>query len=155
MRPFHDVATDYCAGMECPEQRANFAEWLPRILAELLHAALHLPHDGIADAGAEDFKRPDRRKLEATLPLLPLQYYREIFNPLEIESTSDPVTGDLYDDLADIYCDLSEGLFIHQNVSSKEAERYWGQSFWYHWGEHLTGALRALYWSHREGSLGI
>ena len=56
------------------------------------------------------------------------------------------VNGELHDDVVDIYKDLKEGLFVHENSSPAEAERYWRQSFRYHWGEHATGALRALYW---------
>jgi hypothetical protein len=58
--------------------------------------------------------------------------------------------GDLNDDVADIYRDLAEGLFIAHYVSWNEAERYWRHSFRYHWGAHATSALRALYWSQRN-----
>ena len=71
--------------------------------------------------------------------------YREVFDALDLEASDEPVIGDLYDDLADIYSDLAEGLFIYRHVSPTEAERYWRQSFRYHWGEHATGALRAFY----------
>ena len=150
MRPFHDIAADYCSWVERSAERPNLAEWLPRILAELLHAAFSLPDDGLADAGAEDFQKRDYQQIRAELPSLPLQYYREVFDSLDLESAAEPVVGDLYDDLADIYGDLSEGLFIHQHGSPTEAERYWSQSFRYHWGEHATGALRALYCAHRN-----
>lgn len=150
MRAFHDIASDYCAWAERSIEHPNLIEWLPRILAELLHAAFSLRDDGLADAHAEGFQRPDYQQIRAALPPLPFQYYREVYNAFDWKASDEPVEGELHDDLADIYRDLSEGLYIHRHVSPAEAERYWGQSFRYHWGEHATGALRALYCAHRD-----
>lgn len=150
MRSLNEIASDFCSWVERPTEHPNAAEWLPRILAELIHAALCLPDDGLADAGAEGFERADYKQVRAALPPLPFQYYREVFDALDLQATDEPVTGDLYDDLADIYRDLFEGLFIYRHVSPAEAERFWSQSFRYHWGEHATRALRALYCAHQQ-----
>ena len=117
------------------------------ILSELVHAAFSLPRDGLADAGAEDYQPRDYQQVRLALPPLPFQYYREVFDALDLESAEEVCVGDLYDDLADIYHDLSEGLFVYHHVSPAEAKRYWSQSFGYHWGEHATSALRAFYCS--------
>lgn len=150
MRSIHDIAADYCSWVERSAEHPNLAQWLPRILAELIHAAFSLPDDGLADAVAEDFQRRDYQQIRAELPSLPFQYYGEVLEPLDLEAADETGFGDLYDDLADIYGDLSEGLFIHRHGSPTEAERYWSQSFRFHWGKHATGALRALYCARRH-----
>jgi hypothetical protein len=116
----------------------------------LVHAAFSVPRDGGADAGADDYQPRDYKEVCAALPSLPFQYYREVFDALDLESDEDAVVGDLYDDVADIYRDLAEGLFVYHQQSPAEAERFWSQSFQYHWGEHATSALRALYCSLRH-----
>lgn len=150
MRPFHEIAADYCSSIERGAAHPNLVESLPRILAELLQAAFSLPDDGLADAGAGNFERRTHQQITAGLPPLPFQYYREVLDSLDVDSADEPVVGDLYDDLAEIHGDLSEGLFIHQHDSPSEAERYWSQSFRHHWGGHATGALQALYWAQRK-----
>ena len=150
MRTLNEVALEFCSLIEQTGiKEQTFSDRLSRILAELVYAVLRIPDDGLADAGAENYERRDYDEIRAALPQLPFQHYREIFDAFDWED-DEPVVGDLYDDLADIYRDLSEGLFIHQHVSNTEAERYWRQSFRYHWGEHATSALRALYWAHRN-----
>ena len=147
MRSLHDIASEYCAWVEGSMTIPSLGEWLPCILAELVHAAFSLPRDGLADAGSPDYQPRDYQQVRLALPLLPFQYYREVFDALDFECAEQVVVGDLYDDLADIYRDLSEGLFVYKQVSPTEAERYWSQSFGHHWGEHATSALRAFYCS--------
>ena len=72
-------------------------------------------------------------------------YYLEIFDPYEYEK---PVAGSLADDLAGIYKDIKEGLSDWENVNSRDRLNIiweWKFSFNSHWGEHATGAFRALY----------
>jgi hypothetical protein len=81
------------------------------------------------------------------------QYYSEIFNNLLVPS-EEPVTGNLVDDLTDIYSDIAPGLDLFDAGRKDEAKNHW--QFWLasHWGEHATSASRAL-WSYlagREGS---
>jgi Domain of unknown function (DUF5063) len=71
-------------------------------------------------------------------------YYREIFDPFE-PLTETEVTGALADDFADIYRDVRAGLRKWQRGESGEALWEWRFNLESHWGEHLTGALRALY----------
>jgi hypothetical protein len=72
-----------------------------------------------------------------------------VYETTDLESDESSL-GELNDDVADIYSDLSQGLFVHEHYSPTRAERYWRQSFRYHWGEHATGASRALYWHLRN-----
>ena len=155
-RSLHEVATEFCAWVEKREVREDVGVWLSRILAELIQVAYTIPDDGFADAGAyeeDGYKAPDYQQVRNTLPELPLQYYREVYDSTVLDDNA-PVNGELHDDVADIYGDLKRGLFVHEHNSPAEAERYWRQSFRYHWGEHATGALRALYWhvSNKERS---
>jgi len=148
MRAFHEIASDYCDWIERSVKRGNLAEWLPCILAELIHAAFCLPDDDSPDADAGDFQVRECHPEAARLPSLPFRHYHEVFNAFDLDS--EPVTAGLDDDLYDIYDDLAEGFKIAKQVSPAEAKRYWSQSFRIHWGEHATGALRALYCAHRN-----
>jgi hypothetical protein len=49
------------------------------------------------------------------------------------------------DDLADIYRDIKNGLWLHENRHSTEAIWEWKHSFNTHWGRHAVGALHALH----------
>lgn len=151
-RSFRDIAAEYCAWVDGRQMREDVGVWLARILAEMVHVIYSIEDDGGADAGAREedgFKRRDYFDARTRLPALPFKSYREFFDSFDFED-SDVVVADLHDDLADIYGDLREGLFIYDHDSPTEAERYWMQSFRYHWGEHATGALRALYWHLRN-----
>lgn len=75
---------------------------------------------------------------------MPFQYYRVVFNPFDFDATDEPVTGDLHDDLADIYGDLWHGLQAHQSGEVGEALFLWADSYFFHWGHHATSALYAI-----------
>ena len=75
---------------------------------------------------------------------LPFQYYQVIFNPHDLNQTDDPVTGDLHEDLADIFGDLWGGLELHRAGHKVEALSHWVDSYFYHWGHHASSSLCAL-----------
>ena len=83
----------------------------------------------------------------------PIKYYSEIFNNLVLPS-EEPVTGNLVDDLLDIYLDLYPGLDLYNSGNLDEANDHWQFWFQHHWGEHATSALRAMwcYLANREAS---
>ena len=68
--------------------------------------------------------------------------YWEVFDPRE---ESDPVVGDLGDDLADIYRDVKNGLVAFSKGSANEAIWHWQWGFRYHWGDHVVDALRVMH----------
>jgi len=72
------------------------------------------------------------------------QYYNEIFDPHNFED-KEPVTGDLHDDLADIYCDIKPGVLLYQKGFTDAAVFEWKSSFNFHWGKHILSAMRAIY----------
>ncbi|MDB6149505.1 MAG: hypothetical protein JWQ44_953 [Chthoniobacter sp.] len=150
MRAFHEIAAEYCGWVERPSEHLDLREWLPAILAEMVHAGFSLPDsDCWAESEATGFRKRDYEEVRAALPPLPLQYYREVFEPPDMDC-EESIVGDLYDDLADIYGDLSEGLFLFQHSSAIAADAHWKRWFWFHWGAHATSAVRALYWVQRN-----
>ena len=76
---------------------------------------------------------------------LPLNYYSELFNPT-IVPAEEPVTGDLADDIADIYEDIERGLSLLDAGYTEHAVWEWVFQMQAHWGEHATSAIRVLHW---------
>jgi hypothetical protein len=94
----------------------------------------------LADAKVSDEQRARVAKRACELPC---QLYAEIFDPYE--QPARPVTGHLADDIGDIYSDVARGLMLCDRGQSDEALWEWGFNFRIHWGEHATGAIRALH----------
>jgi hypothetical protein len=70
--------------------------------------------------------------------------YREIFDPYE--STEDQaVVGSLADDLSDIHAELAGALRCWDAGNREGALWTWRQGLQFHWGKHLTSAMRALH----------
>jgi hypothetical protein len=118
-------------------------------VTQLYLAALELPPASIDESpGQPDAKRVDdsewRRVLVATVGRLPFDMYGEVFNPFTLP-VEEPVSGSLSDDIADIYRDVVTGLQEYEAGRHSEATWEWGFSLRYHWGEHATGAIRALH----------
>lgn len=141
---FADLARRYCQLCADPlggDDRARARE-LVALLCALCAAAVRLP-------SVEPSDRPDvdRATRPTQLPTFEQDHYRECFNPFELEE--EPVVGSLSDDLGDIYTDLREGLDILERGTPDDArDALWAWRFGFesHWGEHATGAIRALYW---------
>jgi Domain of unknown function (DUF5063) len=143
---FIGVARDYCAwceGARASEPRLLHLE-ATRHVARLYAAALELP-----DVELEDYPAPPnvpqevRHAMFKSFSALPFNYYRDVFDP-SIEGTEEPVTGDLADDLTDIYYDLHDGFALLRSGNEPAAVWNWRFSFGIHWGRHATSALRAL-----------
>ncbi|WP_337171388.1 DUF5063 domain-containing protein [Gemmatimonas aurantiaca] len=79
-----------------------------------------------------------------TTHLGPRARYREVFAPYSAESET-PVTGNLADDILSIARDLRRGLLPWRRGEIDVAAWRWQLHFGTHWGEHATGALRALH----------
>jgi hypothetical protein len=73
----------------------------------------------------------------------PFQYYREMFSPCDLDD-EDPVTGDIHDDLADIYGDLWHGLQALDRGDGVYAVKYWRESYFQHWGHHAASAVYVI-----------
>ena len=76
------------------------------------------------------------------------QYYWHVFDP-SIENDTEPVCGDLTDDLGDIYKDLKQGLLMYgiDKEHIKESA-VWDFKFFFerHWGEHCINAIYAIHY---------
>ncbi len=70
--------------------------------------------------------------------------YREFFDPWDFGGDAE-VGGDLAEDVWDVYKDVREGLEHWQAGRRVAAVWTWRFTFEIHWGEHATGALRALH----------
>jgi hypothetical protein len=75
---------------------------------------------------------------------LPIDMYSEIFDPLPVPP-EEPVIGSIGDDVIDIYGEVLTGLRAYQAGNKAGALWEWGFGFRHHWGEHATGAIRALH----------
>jgi len=83
---------------------------------------------------------------------LPFNYYSSVFDP-QVVPPEEPGIGDLADDLADIYRDLSGGLSLSAAGHLPEAEWTFLFSFQSHWGRHASSAIGALHcWFADTGS---
>ena len=64
-----------------------------------------------------------------------------------IVPSEEPVTGDVIDDLADIYKDLKFGLWYLSKGSEVDDVFLWRFNLGVHWARHAMGAMYALYCS--------
>lgn len=144
---FAKYADKFCSWTESLQKNdtINLDELLI-LLSEMLNTALLLP---IIDAESvdEDTERlthDEWTTIHKKISSLPFQYYYEIFDPHDFED-KEPVTGDLHDDLADIYRDIKPGVILYQKGFISDAAFEWKLSFGTHWGEHILSAMRAIY----------
>jgi hypothetical protein len=132
----------------------EFCAWVESDKHDLLPARQHLlalmqgiPY--LQASGKEkqaDYPRREHAGWEADferLSDLPLQSYRMVYAPLDLQS-SDTLVNDLRDDLADIYGDLWHGLRALEGGDGAYAVNHWRSSYFYHWGHHAAAAIYAI-----------
>jgi hypothetical protein len=118
-----------------------------RRLVVLYASALALPSQSEEPLANTDFDYDGRDEWDAVriaCAALPFQYYSSMFNPLPVPA-EEPVVGDLADDVADVFHDVSEGLWLFDNGHLPDAVFQWKHSFQTHWGRHATSAISALH----------
>ena len=150
-------------------EAASFAEWAEADtmtgefaardgllrLTRLYLAALELPASWAGDADVPGARVTDAetRAVFANARRLPLDFYGEVYDPLPIPAEA-PLLGSLADDIADIHRDVLTGLRLYRAGRHDEAIWNWTFSLQSHWGEHVTGAIRALHcWLARNAPL--
>jgi hypothetical protein len=89
------------------------------------------------------------RAVTGRLTQFPVDLYWDIFEPLTAEP-DEAVGKSVADDLQDIYLDVAGGLMLYERGLWSDACWQWKFTFGIHWGEHLVGLQRALYWIARE-----
>ena len=79
---------------------------------------------------------------------VPISYYWVVLNPVDINNSAETGTGDLIDDLGDIYRDLKCALIvfdIEDSTAKENAIWTFKFDFDYHWKEHCIEALSAIH----------
>ena len=143
---FVSVVREYCGWSESkPRTEIEEVRTAIRMLANLYSNVLSLPKNGPGqDIDGKRISDEEWKDMFKRFGALPFNYYSVFFSPAKV-AEEEPVTGDLADDLADIYRDLKDGLELYEAGHITEALWEWSQSFNRHWGRHASSALHALH----------
>jgi len=141
------TAREFCTWCRSePGTKSEEGQLAHSLLARLYVDALALdePAKFDSDIESDSVSEEEWKEVYARAAALPFQYYSSYFDPSEVEPESHEI-GDLADDVADIYRDLSEGLALFDAGHVAEAQWKLWFSFLTHWGRHSSGATRALH----------
>ncbi len=145
---FTELAQEYCNWVESEGNKGEDRLFYLQVLLSKLYCwGIQLPGCEATDLLESD-EKPDlnHQDIIDKFKEFPVQYYSMIFNAQNIPS-EEPVTGDVIDDLADIYKDLKDGLWYLSRGSEVDAVFHWRFSLGVHWARHALGAMYALYCS--------
>ena len=140
---FVENVRSYCEWIEAREHDLLKARQLILSLMTSIPYLVAPPSNKDGDAEYPHKGHDEWKLIHKSLADFPFQYYREVFDPLEM-GNDEPVTGDVHDDLADIYGDLWHGLQAHESGDGIYAVGHWRESYFQHWGDHAASALRAI-----------
>ena len=144
---FAKIADQFCSWTESLQKsdEVNLDDLLI-MLSSMLNKGLMMPppESYNVDEVADRLTHEDWKSIHKKYTPIKFQYYREVFDPHDFDD-DEPVTGDLHDDLADIYIDIKPGLLLFRKGLISEAAFEWKFSFSSHWGEHILSAMRAIY----------
>ena len=140
---FADVAQQYCDWAESPftEPHDEMIK-VRKLLADLHATILNVELDDRAEETNDLTSTAQWHLVMSRSANLPIGVYWDVFNPMEEDN---PVLNSLADDLSDIYRDLKQGLILFNQGKMAEAAWEWRLHFDIHWGQHLTGAQRAIH----------
>ena len=148
---FADIAERFCSWVESEHHDPTYGRAL--LLELLLYGAQLDVENHVIDC-SKDYPRRGHEGWQADylrFKDLPFSYYKEVAEPFDLSVYNDVVTGDLHDDLADIYGDLWQGLAAWKSGDTASAMGLWHQSYLSHWGAHASAAAHALYTFLRRG----
>lgn len=148
IREFAELAQEYCSWVEGDGNKDEEHLFYVQVLLSKLYCwGVQLPECDPTDL-LESNEKPDHdhKSVLSHFNEFPVQYYSMVFNA-HIVPSEEPVTGDVIDDLADIYKDLKDGLWYLSKGSELDAVFQWRFSFGIHWARHVLGAMYALYCS--------
>jgi len=150
---FHRSAVEFCDFIDeiDKEEHPHLYEDLLRLLTQLAPTGLALPPCGEGGENEyeetsldyEDWRRVADVVGRATAPAL-----KELTADAAEDDPDAIRTEMLWDDLADIYRDLRDGLGIFElgtDDAKKEAAWQWRFGYESHWGEHLFSALLTVH----------
>jgi hypothetical protein len=116
-----------------------------KVLAHLYSSALQVKRGECGkDVEEPGMTHEEWKKKFDRFGSLQVGHYHEFFSPAKMEE-EEPVVGNVADDLADIYRDLSDGLSMYDRGHTVEAMWEWKESFRTHWGRHAVSAMKALH----------
>lgn len=151
---FADAATLFCDWCHSPPGDAeDDARSALRHLTTLYALAQALRElDNAPDVATTRSDDDAWRAIYTRFGALPFNHYASIFDPQQLDE-AEVDTGDLADDLADIWRDLDEGLVAFTSGHTGAAEWQWAWSFRNHWGRHAASAIHALHcWFADQGA---
>lgn len=150
---FVTVAAEFCAFLERTRsiRRSAFVDTSLKILPLLYLKASMLPPVELLNEEA-----PERCVTEEIYEVLRINLsavlgekddYLEVFLP-EMAYSDTPIKKNLSEDLADIYQDIKDFIFVFQlglNDTMNDALYICKENFGQHWGQKLVNSLRALH----------
>ncbi len=153
---FLQTCRSYCTLLENSDEyeKLPFLLKLQKLLLELYSRAIHfrrieLEHrsDIQVEINSEELARIHEglsKKIGS------ISFYWTVFDPAEdIFKKTDPVVGDLKDDLLDTYKDIKRELMVLDLGSPESIETgVWGMNFrfWHHWSCHVIDAIRTTHY---------
>ncbi len=150
---FLDAAKHFCSFIETQQSDIpdEFLLSIQNHLLKLYYLGLDLPSVILETDTDFNVELPEA-EIKALLLFIgkrvPFSYYWTVLNPVEIANPAETGTGNLIDDLGDIYKDLKEGLILFDRVDAGAKENAIFQfklGFETHWGEHCIEALNAIH----------
>jgi hypothetical protein len=150
---FLNAAKNYCNFIETEDSltEIQFLSVTQTHLVTLYYLARQLPsvHLQVDKEFESDI---DDEQMKALLRFIGARvrfsYYWVVLNPVDMNNLAETGTGDLIDDLGDIYKDLKRALVIFEtdDIAAKENAIWkFKFDFDYHWGEHCIEALSAIH----------
>src|ERR1700730_17831755 len=124
---FIDLARTFCRW--CEEPKPADAVVLRRealeFVAKLYAGALDLPVAARSDyPGTPEVSKNTIATINRSFAALPFNYYRGVLDP-SFDAEEQFVTGDLADDLTDIYSELKAGLLVPDGGQQDDAIWHW------------------------------
>ena len=150
---FVEAARSYCAwcvaehtGQDGPAGEAEQARAALAHVVTLYRLGLGLCELDAPDVEEREVTHEQWQVTYDRLGPLPFGFYTSAFDP-QLRDNLEPQCeiGDLTDDLADIWRDLTNGLTLFDCGHEDAAEYQWAWSFRNHWGRHAASALHALH----------
>jgi hypothetical protein len=135
------IAQRYCDWAEGAPGRDDRRMALA-LLLELLRAGMDLPDVEPSDADAPSVDRDAWERVYARMAAIDAPRLYGTADPSDV--LAEALTGDLHDDLADVWSDLREGLALYDAGARVDAAWQWRFGFENHWGRHAAEALRVL-----------
>lgn len=145
-RIFGPLASAYAAGLGLPAPPYGHIDRASAVPADQLPPTWVAPKLVATEALTEEWAWEQWLPLYERLRtyLGPRAYYRTVFDGWAATEGVE-VVGNLWDDLVEIYRDLYLGLRYWERGEVHNAHWEWRFTFNAHWGQHASGAIRALH----------